>query len=143
MVKGTVRGVSDDNEEEERIEVRIKDASSIIPIRDFVTQNRILRNGDPGKVLEAALKKFEIMAPNGFKSKEEGKIAFVRFWIRDLSGEEFAEEVPYGVGLRILKRLVVKDSGLFLERRDAYDEAAYALLIRDVERWLRALKKVK
>jgi len=143
VVKGTVRGVSDDNEEEERIEVRIKDASSIVPIRDFIAQNRILRNGDPRKVLEAALKKFEIMAPNGFKSREEGKLAFVRFWIRELFGEEFAEEVPYSIGLRILKRLIVKDSDLFLERKDAYDEAAYALLIRDADRWFRVLKGMK
>ncbi len=143
VVRGTVRRVSDENDEEERVEVRIKDASSIVPVKEFVRRSRIFANGDPNALLEKMLKRFEIVAPNGFKSIDEGKRAFVRFWIKEVAGEEFAEDVPYPLALKVLKRLAVKDSALLIERKDPYDEAAYALLVGDIRRWTEALKGLR
>ncbi|NPB03420.1 MAG: DNA polymerase III subunit alpha [Thermotogae bacterium] len=140
VVKGTVRSVSDENDAEERIDVRINE---IVPVVEYVQKRRIVTNGSSERMLERYWKKFITVGPNGFKTKQEAKEAFVRFWIEDLFGQEFAEDIPYRIGLKILKRLVTKDSTLLFKREDEYDRAAYALLIRDLALWNETLRMLK
>ncbi|NPA80080.1 MAG: DNA polymerase III subunit alpha [Thermotogae bacterium] len=140
VVRGTVRSSSGEGGEEERYEVRIRDVGDIVPIEEFIRKNRKFPH--PDKALEEMWRKFEILGLNGLRSRGEVKDAFVRFWIKDLAGEEFADGIPYEVGLRILKRLITKDSDLLFNRKDDYDRAAYALLMRDMDAWGDALKRL-
>ncbi len=139
VVKGTVRKISEEDDGEEILEVRIRSASDILPIDDYLRSRKLLQNVS----LERVFKRFVELQPNGYRSPEEFKKAFVRFWIREIAGEGFDEGVPYLPGLKVLKRLVQKDNLLLRKRDDIYDEGAFSLLVRDMDTWRKVVERIK
>ncbi|MEO0155476.1 MAG: DNA polymerase III subunit alpha [candidate division WOR-3 bacterium] len=140
-VEGFVRTleVEDENGEEEvSIEIRIDTINDVKTVDEMLTQ--FLEKID----LNRAWKGY-VMNMNGYTDEMDIKREFVRFWIKEIAGEEFStSEIPYMEGLRVIKTLKTYGSKILENsENDPIKMGAKALLLKDIGLWQDFLRRVK
>ena len=135
-VKGktqTVEGEEEEEEGETYLEVRVESPENVKTVEELIS-SRISESLNLEKIWEKFLaeKNFHF---NGAR-EEDIKEEFVRFWIREIAGEEFDANVPYEWGLKVLKTLKIEGPKV-LEKNGKNPSflGAKAIILKDLKLW--------
>ncbi len=143
-VKGrtqTVEGESDEDEEGETyLEVRIDSPENVKTVDELVS-SKLSESLNLEKIWRRFIEQ-KGYSLNGAK-EEEIKEEFVRFWIGQIGGEEFATNVPYEWGLKVLKALSLEGAKV-LEKNSENPAflGAKAIILKDMKLWEEFLRRV-
>jgi DNA polymerase III alpha subunit len=142
-VKGKVQAVEgegEDDEEETYLEVKVDYPENIKTVEELLS----LRLSEKLN-LERIWNKFLAEKNYTFNDARERDIKeeFVRFWIKEIAGEEFAVKVPYEWGLKVLKALSLEGARILEKNGDNLSLlGARAIILKDLKLWDEFLRRV-
>jgi DNA polymerase-3 subunit alpha len=142
-VKGKVQAVEgegEDDEEETYLEVKVDSPENIKTVEEFLSIKLSEKLN-----LERIWNKFLAEKNYTFNGARERDIKeeFVRFWIKEIAGEEFAVKVPYEWGLKVLKALSLEGAKILEKNGDNLSLlGARAIVLKDLKLWDEFLRRV-
>jgi len=142
-VKGKVQAVEsegEDDEEETYLEVKVDSPENIKTVEEFLSI-KLSEKLDLERIWNKFLAEKNYTF-NGAKEKDI-KEDFVRFWIKEIAGEEFAVNVPYEWGLKVLKALSLEGAKILEKNGDNLSLlGAKAIILKDLKLWDEFLRRV-